>query len=68
MSGAGPRFDRVHQDFAKAGGDGTHFRLQARWQGILDGAEAFIDQVSGEINVRTLFEYHCDLGQTVAGY
>ncbi len=67
MSGAGQGFYGVHEDLAKAGGDGTHLRLQPGGQRALDGAQSLIDQIAGEVDIRAFFEHHRHLGQAVAG-
>ena len=65
--GSGQGLHRIHENFAEAGGDGTHLRLQPRWQHTFDSAQAFVDQVAGEVDVGAFFEHHGDLGQAVAG-
>ena len=64
---SGQGLHRIHENFAKAGGNGTHLRLQPRWKHTFDSAQAFVDQVAGEVDVGAFFEHHGDLRQAVAG-
>ena len=53
--------DRIHVDLSQAGGNGSHFGLQARRQHALDGREAGVDPIAGKVDVRAFLKHHGDL-------
>ena len=63
----GNRVHRIHEDFAQSGGDRPHFRLHSGRQNAFNGTEAFIDQVAGEVDIRTFLEHHGNLRQAITG-
>ena len=60
------RLDGVHVDLAEAGRDRSHRRLDAGRQGVLDPLNAFVDELTGEIDVGPVLEYDGDLAEAVA--
>ena len=60
------RLDRVHVDFAKPRGDRAHGDLDAGRKLILDLLDAFVDELTREIDVRPVQENDRDLAQAIS--
>ena len=64
LADARSAFDGVPIDLPETRGIGPHARRAvALWQAVADFLQAFIDQLSGEVDVHVVFEVHGDVGQ-----
>ena len=66
LAGLGLGIDRVHEDLAHAGGNGTHLRFQVGRQLRFHLLDTLGHLLPGEVQIGAVLEHHRDLRQPVA--